>query len=81
LLPILLVVPILTAALAQTGRAAPPAAEAISLTARPAYEGVFRPNRWMPIVVEVANEGADRNVELRVGTREGAQKKRRQKER
>ena len=72
LLPILLVVPILTAALAQTGRAAPPAAEAISLTARPAYEGVFRPNRWMPIVVEVANEGADRNVELRVGTREGA---------
>ncbi len=73
LLPILLMVPILTVTLAQTGRAAPPAAEAISLSARPAYEGVFRPNRWMPIMVEVANEGPDRNVEVRVGTREGAQ--------
>ncbi|MGQ9926017.1 MAG: hypothetical protein ACUVS4_04010 [Chloroflexaceae bacterium] len=72
LLPVFLVVPILTATLAQTGRAAAPAAEAISLTARPAYEGVFRPDRWMPIVVEVANEGANRNVEVRVGTREGA---------
>lgn len=73
LLPILLIMPILTATLAPTGRAAPSAAEAISLTARPAYEGVFRPDRWMPIIVEVANEGADRNLEVRVGTREGAQ--------
>ncbi|MCX7791059.1 MAG: hypothetical protein N2378_10510, partial [Chloroflexaceae bacterium] len=64
---------ILTAALAAAGNAAPPATATLSLTARPAYEGMFRPNRWMPIIVELANEGADRTVEVRVGTREGAQ--------
>ncbi|MCS6883486.1 MAG: hypothetical protein RMK84_14655 [Oscillochloridaceae bacterium] len=72
LLPILLIAPILTATLAQTGRAAPVAAETISLTARPAYEGLFRPNHWMPIIVELANEGPGRIVEVRVSSREGA---------
>jgi len=70
LLPLLV---ILTVTLAEVGLAAPPRAETISLTARPAFEGVFRPNRWMPIIVELANEGADRTVEVQVGTREGAQ--------
>lgn len=72
LLPVVLLAPILIATLAQTGRAAPVAGETITLTARPAFEGLFRPNHWMPIIVELANEGPDRIVEVRVGGREGA---------
>ncbi|MFQ3663398.1 MAG: hypothetical protein SNJ69_13505 [Chloroflexaceae bacterium] len=72
LLPLVTLV-ILIATLAEVGLAAPPVAGTVSLTARPAFEGVFRPNRWMPIIVELANEGTDRTVEVRVGTREGAQ--------
>lgn len=58
--------------------AAPPApgaarAEEITLAARPAYEGAFRPGSWMPIIVDLENAGVDRAVEVRVGTREGAQ--------
>jgi hypothetical protein len=45
----------------------------IVLTARPAYEGVFRPGSWMPVYVELENGGVDRTVEVRVGTREGSQ--------
>jgi hypothetical protein len=58
--------------------AAPPApgasrAEELTLAARPAYEGAFRPGSWLPIVVDLENAGVDRVVEVRVGTREGAQ--------
>jgi hypothetical protein len=45
----------------------------LSLKARPAYEGVFRVGTWLPVMVEVENAGIDRRVQVRVGTREGAQ--------
>lgn len=45
----------------------------IALSARPAYEGAFRAGTWLPVVVELENAGVDRMVEVRVGTREGAQ--------
>lgn len=48
-------------------------ASAITLVARPGYEGAFRPGSWMPIIVELENSGADKLVEVRVGSREGAQ--------
>lgn len=54
--------------------AAPPDQSAdIILNARPGYEGAFRVGAWLPIVVELENAGPDREVEVRVGTREGAQ--------
>lgn len=49
------------------------AADEITLAARPAYEGTFRAGSWMPIIVEIENAGVDRAVEVRAGTREGAQ--------
>lgn len=56
-------------------RAAPNHAtdETIRFVARPAYDGVFRPGSWMPVIVKLENAGVDRVVEVRVGTREGAQ--------
>ncbi|PDW01639.1 hypothetical protein [Candidatus Viridilinea mediisalina] len=54
--------------------AAPPDQSAdIILHARPGYEGAFRVGAWLPVVVELENAGPDREVEVRVGTREGAQ--------
>jgi hypothetical protein len=48
-------------------------AQGITLAARPAYEGGFRPGSWMPIVFDLENAGVDRAVELRIGARDGAQ--------
>jgi hypothetical protein len=48
-------------------------ADEVTLFARPAYGGAFRPGSWLPIIAELENSGVDRTVELRVGTREGAQ--------
>lgn len=71
LLPLLI---ILSLALAGGMVAAAPSAQgAIALTARPAFENVFRPGSWLPVIVELENAGVDRTVEVRVGTREGAQ--------
>ncbi len=54
--------------------AAPPTrADEVVLAARPAFGGMFRPGSWLPIIAELENSGVDRTVELRVGTREGAQ--------
>lgn len=55
--------------------AAAPVAQAspITLSARSAYEGVYRVGNWLPVLVELENSGVDRTVEVRVGSREGAQ--------
>lgn len=52
--------------------AAPQAAD-LTLAARPAYNGAFRPGSWLPILVELENRGVDRTIEVRVGPRSGAQ--------
>ena len=52
--------------------AAPPPAD-LMVAARPAYEGIYRVGTWMPVLVELQNAGVDRTVQVRVGTREGAQ--------
>lgn len=54
--------------------AAPPRQDlGVTLHARPAYEGIYRAGSWLPIIVDLENEGVDRTVEVRVGTREGVQ--------
>lgn len=64
----------LTALPPPAGAAAPAAQPAgVTLSARPAYEGGFRVGTWLPVVVDLANEGVDRVVQVRVGSREGAQ--------
>lgn len=71
----LLLLPLLVLA-ALAGRpvgAVPAAAAPITLVARPAYEGIFRPGSWLPIIVELENTGVDRTVEVRVAARSGAQ--------
>jgi hypothetical protein len=70
--------PLLLLALLCIGSAHPAVATAaqesfVSIDARPAYEGAFRPATWMPFVVELTNSGPDRQVEVRIGTRQGAQ--------
>lgn len=45
----------------------------LTMSARPAYEGAFRVGTWLPVMVEVENTGVDRRVQVRVGSREGAQ--------
>lgn len=70
----LLLLPLLVLA-ALAGRpvgAVPAAAAPITLVARPAYEGIFRPGSWLPIIVELENTGVDRTVEVRVAARSGA---------
>lgn len=71
----LLLLPLLILAALAVGPvgAVPTAAAPITLVARPAYEGVFRPGSWLPIIVELENMGVDRTVEVRVGARGGAQ--------
>ncbi|RRR69965.1 MAG: hypothetical protein EI684_14240, partial [Candidatus Viridilinea halotolerans] len=55
-------------------QAAPPDPSAdMLLHARPGYEGAFRVGAWLPILVDVENLGSDRQIEIRVGAREGAQ--------
>lgn len=61
------------ALLSPASTAGPAQGNGITLTARPAYDGGFRPGTWMPVVVSLENAGVDRQVELRVGSREGAQ--------
>lgn len=71
---LLLALLVIAAPAARPAQAAPPRqAEAITIAARPAYEGAFRVGTWLPIVVELENRGVDRLAQVRVGTREGAQ--------
>ncbi len=64
----------LAALVAGPALAAPrPQTTPIVVAARPAYEGAFRVGTWLPVVVELENSGVDRTVQVRVGTREGAQ--------
>lgn len=69
----LLLVVILTVVAADMAGAAPVMTDAVTLVVRPVYEGLFRPGSWMPILVGLENQGPDRTVEVRIGTREGAQ--------
>ncbi|ACL26087.1 hypothetical protein [Chloroflexus aggregans] len=51
------------------GQLAPVAAQNtdVRLTVRPAFQGFFHPGTWLPVEVEVANEGVDRTAEIVVG--------------
>lgn len=73
MLPLLACVLLALAGTQGLAAASPRAADEITLSARPAYVGAFRAGSWIPIVVEIDNAGVDRAVEVRVGTREGAQ--------
>ncbi|WP_129670691.1 hypothetical protein [Candidatus Chloroploca sp. Khr17] len=69
-LPVLLALVVLIAPMPALGAAQ---AEMLSLHARPLFGDVFRTATWFPVVVEVENRGADRTVQVQVGTRDGAQ--------
>lgn len=78
LIPLRRLLPLLALALLCVGAlpaAAAPAMQttAVAITARPAYDGAFRPGTWLPVIVDLENSGPDQRVEVRVGTREGAQ--------
>ncbi|NTU85036.1 MAG: hypothetical protein HGA45_37680, partial [Chloroflexales bacterium] len=45
----------------------------ITVSARPAYAGAFRVGTWLPVLIDLQNAGIDRSLQVRVGTREGAQ--------
>lgn len=59
---------------AVAGPLAPDAQEsAIALSAEAAYGGVYRPRSWLPVLVALENSGPDRQVEVQIGARNGAQ--------
>lgn len=51
----------------------PVAAQAsdITLVVRPAFQGMVRPGGWLPVTIEVTNNGVDRTAEIVVGTANG----------
>lgn len=58
----------------QTDPSGPAAADSgVLAAATPAYGGVYRPGSWLPVRVDLENNGVDRSVEVRVGLREGVQ--------
>ncbi|MGB9736806.1 MAG: hypothetical protein C0184_10255 [Chloroflexus aggregans] len=63
----LMVLVVLT--IAVVGQFAPVAAQNtdVRLTVRPAFQGFFHPGTWLPVEVEVANEGVDRTAEIVIG--------------
>jgi hypothetical protein len=49
-----------------TGNGAQPAATAIEMTVTPAFEGVFKYGEWLPLSIELSNNGQDLESEVRV---------------
>ncbi len=47
--------------------------DGITMRARPAFQGNYRPGSWLPLYVELENQGPDRQVELQATLRSGAQ--------
>lgn len=43
----------------------------VTLSIRPAFQGFVRAGTWLPVTVEVANDGVDRTVEIVAGTPNG----------
>lgn len=43
----------------------------VTLTVRPAFQGFARASTWLPVVIEVANNGVDRTAEIVAGTPNG----------
>lgn len=43
----------------------------VTLTVRPAFQGFARSSTWLPVVIEVANNGVDRTAEIVAGTPNG----------
>jgi hypothetical protein len=46
--------------------------DGITMRARPAFHGTYRPGSWLPLYLELENEGPDREVELQATLRSGA---------
>jgi hypothetical protein len=47
--------------------ALPTVAGSLSLRATPAFAGTYRVGSWVPVLIEVANAGTDRQVQVQVG--------------
>lgn len=62
---IVAVLPLASSVFAQTPEPSP-ASSPISMQADPAFEGYFKYGEWLPIWVELANEGPDVEAEIRV---------------
>lgn len=43
----------------------------VTLTVQPAFQGFVRAGTWLPVVIEVANNGVDRTAEIVAGTPNG----------
>lgn len=46
--------------------------DGITMRARPAFQGVYRPGSWLPIAIDLENQGPDRQVELQAALRSGS---------
>lgn len=44
----------------------------VTLTVRPAFQGFARSGTWLPVVIEVTNNGVDRTAEIVAGTPNGS---------
>jgi hypothetical protein len=50
-----------------------PSLDGVTMRARAAFDGRYRPGSWLPLYIELENEGPDRQVELQAALRSGAQ--------
>jgi hypothetical protein len=51
----------------------PTSSDGLVMRARAAFNGSYRPGSWLPLAVELENQGPDRQVELQAALRSGAQ--------